>query len=80
MAIYSYWGEKDKAIEYLKILDQLVDHNFEILTRLKTPLFDNIRNEPEFKEIEAKVDSILQAKHERVRQWLEENDLLKSFL
>ena len=40
------------------------------------PLFDSIRDEPEFKQIVRDVETKYQAEHERVRKWLEENDML----
>ena len=40
------------------------------------PLFDNIRDEPEFQQIVRDVEAKYQAGHERVRRWLEENDML----
>ena len=40
------------------------------------PLFDSIRDEPEFQQIVKDVEEKYQAEHERVRQWLEENDML----
>jgi hypothetical protein len=44
-------------------------------TRIKDiPLFDSIRDEPEFKQMVRNVEAKYQAEHERVRQWLEEND------
>jgi len=39
-------------------------------------LFDSIRDEPEFQQIVRDLEAKYQAKHERVRQWLEENDML----
>jgi hypothetical protein len=46
-------------------------------TRIKDiPLFDSIRDEPEFKQIVRDIEIKHQAEHERVRQWLEENDML----
>ena len=46
-------------------------------TLVKTdPLFDSIRGEPEFQQIVPDVEAKYQAEHERVRQWLEENDML----
>ena len=35
-----------------------------------------IRDEPEFKQILRDVEAKYQAEHERVSQWLEENDML----
>ena len=40
------------------------------------PLFNSIRNEPEFQRIVSDVEAKYQAEHERVRKWLEENGML----
>jgi hypothetical protein len=40
------------------------------------PLFDSIRDEPDFQQIVRDVGAKYLAEHERVRQWLEENDML----
>jgi hypothetical protein len=40
------------------------------------PLFDSIRDEPEFQQIVHEVEAKYHAEHERVRKWLEENDML----
>jgi hypothetical protein len=40
------------------------------------PLFDSIRDEPEFQQIVKEVEAKYQAEHERVMKWLEENDML----
>ncbi len=40
------------------------------------PLFDSIRDEPEFQQIVRDVEAKYQAEHERVRKWLEENEML----
>jgi molybdopterin converting factor small subunit len=37
---------------------------------------ENIRDEPEFQQIVRDVEAKYEAEHERVRQWLEENDML----
>ncbi len=34
------------------------------------PLFDSIRNEPEFRQIIGDVETKYEAEHERIRQWL----------
>ena len=38
----------------------------------RDPLFNSIRNEPEFQQIARDVEAKYQAEHERVRKWLEE--------
>ena len=40
------------------------------------PIFDSNRDEPEFQQIVRNVEAKYQAEHERVRKWLEENDML----
>ena len=40
------------------------------------PFLDSIRDEPEFQQILRDVEAKYQAKHERVRKWLAENDML----
>jgi len=41
-----------------------------------SPLFDSIRDEPEFQQIVRDVETKYETTRERVRQWLEENDML----
>lgn len=40
------------------------------------PIFDNIREEPEFQQILREVEAKYQAENERVGLWLEEYDIL----
>jgi TolB-like protein len=71
--VYAYTGNKIKAYENLKIFNQgpMV---FLWLVRFikKDPLFDSIRDEPEFQQIVSDMEAKYQAEHERVRKWLEE--------
>ena len=74
---YAFRGEKEEALKNLKTLYQKITPGFMITSYLRTdPLFDNIRDEPEFQQIVLDVEAKYQAEHEKVRQWLEENDLL----
>jgi len=41
-----------------------------------SPIMDKIRNEPGFDEIMDELEANYQAEHEKVRQWLEENEML----
>jgi len=76
-AVYAFLGEKDKAYKNLRIFDQQKRFPKWIYVHIKNdPLFNNIRNEPEFQQIVRDVETKYQAEHERVRQWLEENDML----
>jgi tetratricopeptide (TPR) repeat protein len=51
VGIYSFLGETDKAIEYLKILNKNYPWVHRIYMMQVDPLFDNIRDRPEYKEI-----------------------------
>jgi tetratricopeptide (TPR) repeat protein len=75
--IYAFRGEKEKAYENLKIFNHGQVVPLWHLRLLKTdPLFDSIRNEPEFQKIEQDIEARYQAEHERVRKWLEEQGKL----
>jgi TolB-like protein len=76
-AIYAFRGDKEKAYENLKIFIQRQGMPLWAVTFIKTdPLFNSIRNEPEFQQIVKEVESKYQAEHERVRKWLEEQGKL----
>jgi len=76
--VYAYMGEKDKAYENLRMFVEKVQaHDRISIIRIKNdPLFDSIRDEPEFQHINRYIEAKCQAEHERVKQWLEENDML----
>jgi tetratricopeptide (TPR) repeat protein len=75
--VYAFRGEKDKAYENLNIINQSQSMRLFMVTWFKDdPLFNSIRDEPEFQKIVRDVEAKYQAEHERVRQWLEENDML----
>jgi tetratricopeptide (TPR) repeat protein len=70
---YAFRGEKDKAYKNLRIYNQSQAIDFEMLMLIKSdPLFNSIRNEPEFQQIVKDLEAKYQAEHERVRKWLEE--------
>ena len=74
---YSFMGEKDKAYENLRmyIKKMHIPHREQVLRFKIDPFFDNIRKEAEFQKIARKVETKYQAEHERVKQWLEENEM-----
>ena len=48
-----------------------------IITEVKNdPMLDGIRDEQEFQQIVRDLEAKYKSNHERVRQWLEENDML----
>jgi TolB-like protein len=76
--IYAVRGEREKAIEHLKLFNQYESKGYlSWVTFLKNdPLLNNIRKEPEFQQIVIDVESRHRAVHEKVRKWLEEKGLL----
>jgi TolB-like protein len=75
--IYAFLGERDKAYKNLRIFNQILRVPLWMANLIKTdPLFDSIRNEPEFQQISKDIEAKYQAEHERVRKWLEEQGTL----
>jgi tetratricopeptide (TPR) repeat protein len=71
--IYSALNEKEKAIEYLKMLKKRkTDSRFWLLALKEYPMFDNIRNEPEFVDVLKDVEAKYQKEHDRVGKLLRE--------
>jgi hypothetical protein len=74
---YAFIGEKDKAYDNLVNFSKYPVFDCWIVMYITyDPLFDPIRDEPEFQQIVRDVEDKYQAEHERVRQWLEENERL----
>ncbi len=72
-AVYAFQGDKKNAYKNLKEVAKVNICELWRLSAIKDePLFDGIRNEPEFQEIVKEMESKYQAEHERVRKWLEE--------
>ncbi|HAQ18324.1 MAG TPA: hypothetical protein DCR40_03720 [Prolixibacteraceae bacterium] len=75
--VYAFRGEKDKAYENLRSFNQRQRIPLWMVNLIKEdPLFDNMRNEPEFQLIVRDMEAKYQAEHERVRKWLEEQKML----
>ena len=75
--VYAFMGEKDKAYKNLRIFNQIQRVPLWMSMLIKTdPLFNSIRNEPEFQQIAKDIEAKYQAEHERVRKWLEEQGKL----
>jgi len=79
--VYAFLGQTKKAYENLHIFNQKkIIHQWMVKLIKTDPLFDTIRNEPEFQQIVRDVETKYQAEHERVRKWLEENNMLLIFI
>ena len=78
--VYAFKGDKVKAYKNLKIYNQRQEpEGLWMVSLIKTdPLFNSIRNEPEFQQIVRDVEARHQALHERVRGQLEELGMLQT--
>jgi hypothetical protein len=76
-ATYAFMGDKEKALLNLSEFKKyLTGDRWGVMYFNNDPLFDPIRDEPAFQQIVRDVEAKYQEEHERVRQWLEENDML----
>jgi len=75
--VYAYRGEVEEAMEDLRKFNQVEKIPQWMVTLIKNdPMLDSLRHEPEFQQIVSDVEAKYQAEHQRVRQWLEENEML----
>jgi len=76
-AVYAFQGERIKAFQNLEIFIENAPYSLYFLNLVKhDPLFNSIREEERFKNYLKQFEAKYQEEHERVRQWLEENDML----
>ena len=75
--VYAFRREKDKAYKNLRIYNQSQRIPLFMAMTIKTdPLFNSIRNEPEFQQIVRDVEAKYKAEHERVKKWMEEQGMV----
>jgi hypothetical protein len=76
--VYAFIGEKDSSYYYLEEFSRTNSQNFFLLNFLKfsDPLFESIRQEDRFQKLLRDMEDKHRAEHDRVRKWLEENDML----
>ena len=76
-AINAFLGNKVEAYEYLSLVNQRTRMPRWMIKDIKNdPLFDKIRDEPQFQQIVSDIISKYQAEHERVKDWLEKEGTL----
>lgn len=74
---YSYMGDKDKAIEHLRLFTQEDDYHYWTLIFMDIdPLVDNIKELPEFQNLINQMEERFWQRHERIKTSLEENKLI----
>ena len=75
--VYAATGQKTKSLDYLRMVNQVEKYPAwgYHLSRLN-PLFDSIRDDPEYQQFLHDIEVKYLREHNRVKQWLEENDML----
>ena len=68
--------DKEKALENLKLINQRGAMNVFVMEFRNSPAFEDIRDDSEFQEIIGAMEAKYDPEHERIRQWMEENDHL----
>ncbi len=74
--VYAFMGDKKRSYAHLEEYAAVNFQSYSVINSLKErdPLFEHIRHEERFQEIVRDLEAKYEAEHERVRQWLEEND------
>jgi tetratricopeptide (TPR) repeat protein len=75
-SIYAFREDKENAIKNLRLYSENKNIELYMLTHIKDdPLFNPLRNDPEFRQIVREMEVNYQALHERIGKWLEENGI-----
>jgi TolB-like protein len=75
-SVYAIKGDKENTYEFLNRYNQMQVVTCNTIEFINYTWFDNIRNESEFQMIVREMEAKFQAQHERIRKWLEENNML----
>jgi TolB-like protein/AraC-like DNA-binding protein len=74
---YAHMGEEEKALEHLRLFSEEDEFQYWIiLFTPMDPMLDNIKDNPEFTEIFAKLEQNFWANHRQIRSTLEMKNLL----
>ena len=69
--IYSILNDKQKALYYLEMIKQPQSASFHFIDELETnPMFDNVREEPEFQQIFKELETKYFELHEKIKKLL----------
>lgn len=76
-AYYSYLDESEKAIEHLKLFAQSDNYHYWIILFVPIdPLFDNIKDHPEFFRVWSEIETKFWESHDQIKATLGEKELL----
>jgi TolB-like protein/Tfp pilus assembly protein PilF len=73
---HAAYGQTEEVLENLRIYNRKERLPISIVNDLNNhPIYDKVRSDPGFRQIVREVEAKYQAEHERVRKFLEENDM-----
>jgi TolB-like protein/Tfp pilus assembly protein PilF len=77
-SIYAFRGDRDQAYKHLREFNDQSRMRIYVKNGYSedNPYFISLLGDPEYQSIRAEIVAKYEAEHERVRQWLEENDIL----
>jgi len=76
-ATYAFLGQTENAFKYLDEFGKLDFYQLWWLTLVKNdPMFDSIRSDERFRNLIREKEKKYNTEHERVKKWLEENNML----
>lgn len=73
--VYAMDGDPGKAMENLRLFSKLGGTSVHANNMRNSPMLEQIRDEPGFDRIMDEVEAKYRAEHEKVRQWLEANNM-----
>lgn len=74
---YAYEGKNEMALEQLKIFAAQDNYQYWIILFMETdPVFNPLKNHPEFKEVMQKIEDRFWDSHHQLKKILEENGLI----
>jgi TolB-like protein/AraC-like DNA-binding protein/Tfp pilus assembly protein PilF len=76
MAYYAWMGDQQQAMDHMKLFSKEENVQYWILFLASDPVFDRMRNLPEFKRTMSAIEKKFWGNHEKIRATLEEKGLL----
>lgn len=75
--LHSYKGDTKKAMDHLRLFSEQDNYDYWVIIFVEIdPLIDNIKDLPEFKKIFRNIENKFWVSHKRIKQSLDEKDLL----
>ena len=73
---YLYRGDKDKAIDHLRLFSQEDNYRYWILLMPDDPLIESIKDDPEFRKVMHDIETKFWNRHEEIKAKLTEDGIL----